>query len=476
MSTVSAAAEADAEADAAAVAKSNDSSAPNPTTTLTALDYVHPLFHTAVSVMGIGALALPFAASFLGFYVASVTIVIVCVTSYFTGIMMIQLQYTQPDNYIRSNGDTTFYARERTTYYSIGEAAFGEPWSNKYIAPFVACVYISSFIGSVIFVGQTLDSVQTTSSINERYFIVIAGVIIFITSSIPMELDGRSCVVSSIIGISSYLVFIVLLDYMCGEVISASNAEGAEGADVDYGRPLNYDGDARMSTLPFVVNIFNSVGIIATAYGGHSVLPEVHSSLRAELSNKQREQAMMVGFRISYVFIFVSYLVVMILGYAAFGSTVNGDLLLSVIDSNRFSYAIESAANWFTIFNVIAMTSLYNRCAWLSLDKRFLGDKYTERFAGRMIIRVSWCVVLTTVCVIMPFFSIFLGISGSIGFIPMTFIVPIVLHLKVNDNLGAREAMFWKVVAVFFALLAVMGTLSGFYLLVQAGIEGEMAF
>ena len=88
----------------------------------------------------------------------------------------------------------------------------------------------------------------------------------------------------------------------------------------------------------FVFGIFNAFGLVAFAFGGHCVMPDIQATIEAEHPGAAK-QIMQQGLLVAYTVCLVLYLAVAVFGYAAFGSTVSDFVIddLTQMSSNALS-------------------------------------------------------------------------------------------------------------------------------------------
>jgi len=288
--------------------------------------WLHAAYHSIVSFLDV---YLPYSFAYLGWVGGLVLFVVCTITSFYSGKLLIECQ------------DVT----KHKTYSSLGDGIIGEGWSMRWIRPFQGIVFITVLISTVIATGQFMTmidiDVDGNQNISNSSWYAIAGFMLLIISLAP-DIDKSWTV--SFLGTVATMVAVFMILVGCG--VSIGQVE-----DVTYGRPV---GDTRTELS---MGIMESFGILAFAYGGHSVIPDVHASLNHQDSKKSKK-AMMKAWWFSYFIIVPSYLLILCLSYAAFGSTTSAFLV------DDFDQYVSQKFRWIlyaiSLIHFFAQGALYN--------------------------------------------------------------------------------------------------------------------
>jgi amino acid permease len=399
------------------------------TADLTPRPWQHATYHSIASVLGVAAVAaLPYSMAYLGWAGGMILFATATATSFYSGQCLIDCQNT----------------RRHTTYSDLADDIMGDGWSLRWVRPFQGIVFATVAISTVIALGALMgimdEEVDGTKDISDSAWIAIAGLMLLIVSLAP-SIDKSWTV--SLVGTIATLVAVLLL------IVGSGLAIGKNADDVSFGRP---DGNSR----DYVVGVMESFGIVAFAYGGHSVIPDVHHSLGHPTESASRS-AMTKGWRTSYFVIAPSYLIVMCTAYAAFGSTASSLLiedLKPVISVGIFWVLYLSS-----IVNVLALGAIYNQAAFVFVEDLvimmgccsfseeehqqglFAGAEGRKHWFKKLAIRILYVGLGTFVGVAIPFFGDVAALSGAIGFTPCTFIYPLWLF---NRSTLGEKAPQWK--------------------------------
>jgi hypothetical protein len=194
------------------------------------------------------------------------------------------------------------------------------------------------------------------------------------------------------------------------------------------------------------------------------------------------------AWRCAYFIIAPSYLLVLCLSYAAFGSTASAFLVndISPYVSQNFLWAVFA----FSLINLFTLGAIYNQAAFIYIEDlvmifgpRCCGCTMTEEehsdglFSGegrkhwhkKLAIRIIYVGFGTFVSVALPFFGDFLALSGALGFTPCTFVYPFWIY---NASSLGQKAPAWKralnwFLALVFAGLGLCAAVGALYNIVQ---------
>jgi vesicular inhibitory amino acid transporter len=147
-----------------------------------------------------------------------------------------------------------------------------------------------------------------------------------------------------------------------------------------------------------------------------------------------------------------SYLVIALLGFAAFGVSVQSELLLSL--TLRLSKAAMYVVWVFVIIKTATEGAIYNQSAFY-ICGRILG--ISKRMYD-VLFRIIWVVVSTLVALYIPFFGDLTAITGALSVTPLTYIYPCLFWNIKHEG----EAPKWRIRFhyVFIAVWVTLGVLA----------------
>lgn len=154
-----------------------------------------------------------------------------------------------------------------------------------------------------------------------------------------------NCTVQSFI--SSRLVMFSILSY--STIAFAASLIKGKVHGVNYG--------LRSSTSPGIAfDIFNAMGTIGFAFAGHSVCLEIQATIPST-PEKPSTKPMWQGVVVAYLIVALCYFCVAIVGFWAFGNTVEDDVLMS-LDKPSWLIAL---ANFMVFLHVLGSYQVSSR-------------------------------------------------------------------------------------------------------------------
>lgn len=226
--------------------------------------------------------------------------------------------------------------------------------------------------------------------------------------------------------------------------IAAGGSIAAAVGDEDYANDSTNSTDistgSSSSTADNVFGIMNALGSVAFTFGGQAVVPEIQATLATP---PRSPLSMMKAIGASYIVVFFTYYSVGISGYAAFGSNVEPDILLSIkkpqilVDIADLMVVIHVAAG----YQVFAMP-LFDVFEGYVRSKM---NKMPRPVVLRLLVRSLFVFVTTFIAVLVPFFGDLMGLIASIGLMPVTFILPPLLWISSRKPTGIE---FWVNAAI----------------------------
>ena len=205
-------------------------------------------------------------------------------------------------------------------------------------------------------------------------------------------------------------------------------------------------------------------------------MPDVQASLHRD-NAEDSHGVMLKGLRAAYGAIFPSYLLITVIGYAAFGADVSAFLLdnLQLHVSEGFLIFIYVIV----IVNGLALGAVYVQACFTLIADVF---PFTERdrehdhnSEGRygwaqLLARFVYVALCTFFAAAIPFFGSLAALSGAICFTPLTFVYPFVFWTR-SKHLS-EEASRWEyglncTFSILFGLLGIGGAIGALYFIVE---------
>lgn len=123
----------------------------------------------------------------------------------------------------------------------------------------------------------------------------------------------------------------------------------AWGASIHKGVQPNVDYSYKSSsTVDAVFDFFSALGDVAFAYAGHNVVLEIQATIPST-PEKPSKGPMWNGVIVAYIVVALCYFPVALIGYWAFGNSVNDNILIT-LEKPKWLIAV---ANMFVVVHVI---------------------------------------------------------------------------------------------------------------------------
>jgi amino acid permease len=222
------------------------------------------------------------------------------------------------------------------------------------------------------------------------------AVVVFFLSLLP---DLSSAWQISFLGFVSAIV-IILFAAIVPIIVIASG----ENEDVTYGRPTGVD-----TNLDFIMGVFGAIGNFIFAWGYHVIMPDIQASLHDhDTADAHRDMTKATTFAYSISTPF--FIMISVLGYAAFGADVADDVL------DSFSGYVPDAALFalwlFIIFKVATEGSVFNQGAFTLIRDIFglaIEDDHVDHHPRNkkldFFCRFLWVAATTLVAIYLPLVS-----------------------------------------------------------------------
>ncbi|WJZ84767.1 hypothetical protein VitviT2T_004358 [Vitis vinifera] len=225
--------------------------------------------------------------------------------------------------------------------------------------------------------------------------------------------------------------------------------------------------------------MFTALGDIAIAYSYSPVLIEVQDTLS---SSKPEIKVMKKANMISVAATTVFYMMCGCLGYAAFGNSAPGNMLIGFGFYEPF-WLID-LANIFIVLHLVGAYQVMAQpvfCEVESLCRRkwpkseFVNREYPIKIGRRnlnfsinlfrLVWRTMYVVVATGLALALPFFNDLLALIGAVSFWPLTVYFPITMYIsrkKINRaTIRWFMLQFVNLLSLLIALAAACGSIEG---------------
>lgn len=303
-------------------------------------------------------------------------------------------------------------------------------------------------MGFILLGGKALKEINlafSDSALRLQYFIVITGGAYFIFSFVVPNMSAmRIWLGASAILTFSYIGFLLVI--LIKDGIRTKNQDyQVEGSKSD--------------------KVFNALGAVSAIIVSNTsgMLLEIQSTLRKPAVKNMRNALFL-----QYTVGLMVYYGVCIVGYWAYGTDVS-EYLPNQLSGPKWVKVIINAAVF--LQNIISQ-HMFIQPVLETLDTKFLKTEESIYSKGniqrRFFLRVFVFTGNTLVTAAIPFMGDFINLLGSFTLVPLTFIFPSMIFLKVKWKTAraAKKAWHWTVIFVF-CIVAVATTASAIWLIVK---------
>ncbi|CAN1743800.1 Probable GABA transporter 2 [Linum perenne] len=216
-----------------------------------------------------------------------------------------------------------------------------------------------------------------------------------------------------------------------------------------------------------VFSAFTSLSIIAAIFG-NGILPEIQATLAPPATGK-----MLKGLVMCYSVILVTFYSVSISGYFVFGNKSSSNIIQNFIPDQGPALAptwVLGGATLCVLFQLLAIglvnnqftLQVYSQVAFEVMEKKSAdpskGMFSIRNLIPRIILRSLYMAACGFVAAMLPFFGDINGIVGAIGFIPLDFILPMLLY-NITFKPSKSSSTYWinMIIMVVFTGVGLLG-------------------
>ncbi|KAJ0088645.1 hypothetical protein Patl1_31841 [Pistacia atlantica] len=373
-------------------------------------------FYAGINVLcGVGLLAAPFAVKEGGWLSLSL-ILLFAVIACDTGILLQKCLDSSPG---------------LRTYPDIGQAAFGKP-GRQMIAIILYMELYAACVEYTIMMGDNLSSLFPNTNM------YIAG----------MHLNSNQlfAITSTLIILPTvWLRNLSLLAYISvGGVLTT----GLVMLCLVWIGVVDNVGFHRTGTALDLANLPVSVGIYGFCYAGHSVFPNIYSSM------KEPSQFPWVLI-ISFFFGWVLNTGIAVSGYLMFGDSVKSQFTLNMPKQ----LVASKVSLWTTVVIPMTKYALTLTPVALSLEE-LIPSAQLQTYSVSIVIRTILVISTLVVALTVPFFASLMSLVGSFLTMLVTLIFPCVCYLSI---LKGRLSKLKIAVCLFYITIGVVCAYAGTY-------------
>ncbi|CAL0306780.1 unnamed protein product [Lupinus luteus] len=224
----------------------------------------------------------------------------------------------------------------------------------------------------------------------------------------------------------------------------------------------NKDFDVSGSQVSKVFNAFGAISAVIVS-NTSGLLPEIQSTLRKPPVKNMRK-ALYSQYTVGVLF----YYGVTIMGYWAYGSMVSAYLPQNLSGPRWINVLINAVV----FLQSITSQHMFVAPIHEALDTKFLdiskGMHSGENLKRLFLLRAIFFSGNTLVSAAFPFMGDFVNLSGSFSLVPLTFMFPSMVFIKVKGKTARIEKKAWHWFTIIFSsLLTIATTISAFRLIVD---------
>ncbi|KAK8520948.1 hypothetical protein V6N12_004870 [Hibiscus sabdariffa] len=399
----------------------------------------HAGFHLTTAIVGPTILTLPYAFRGLGWILGfSCLTGMGCVTFYSYYLMSLVLDHCEKDG------------RRHIRFRELAADVLGSGWMFYFVIFIQTAMNIGVGIGSILLAGECLQimysNLSPNGSLKLYVFIAMVTAVMVVLSQMPSFHSLRHLNFASLILSLAYTFLVV------GACIHAGLSKNSP--------PRDYSLESKSSARTF--SAFTSISIIAASFG-NGILPEIQATLAPPATGK-----MFKGLVLCYSVILVTFYTASASGYWAFGNKSNSNILKSLMPDDGPALAppiVIALAVLFILLQLFAIGLVYSQVAYEIMEQQSAdvnqGMFSKRNLIPRLILRTLYNIFCGFMAALLPFFGDINGVIGAIGFIPLDFVLPMLLYNMTYKR--SKSPFTYRInlfIMVVFTGVGIMGTFS----------------
>ncbi|KAG6397115.1 hypothetical protein SASPL_143279 [Salvia splendens] len=340
--------------------------------------------------------------------------------------------------------------RRHIRFRELAADVFGSGWMFYFVILIQTAINTGISIGAILLSGECLKIMYTElapdGSLKLYHFIAMVTVVMILLSQFPSFHSLRHINLGSLFLSLGYTFLVV------GACIYAGTSKNAP--------PRDYSLESSESSKLF--SAFTSISIIAAIFG-NGILPEIQATLAPPATGK-----MVKGLIMCYTVIFFTFYSAAASGYWVFGNKSNSNILKSLMPDEGPALApvwVLGLAIIFVLLQLFAIGLVYSQVAYEMMEAKSAdvrqGIFSSRNLIPRVILRSLYVIVCGFFAAMLPFFGDISAVVGAIGFIPLDFVLPMLLYNMTHKPTKASAA-FWinNGIIVVFTGVGLLGAFS----------------
>ncbi|XP_030454152.1 probable GABA transporter 2 [Syzygium oleosum] len=369
-------------------------------------EWWHAGFHLTTAIVGPTILTLPYAFRGLGWGLGFLCLTAMGVVTFYSYLLMSKvLEHCEKEG------------RRHIRFRELAADVLGSGWMFYFVIFIQTAINTGIGIGAILLAGECLQIMYSNLSPNGSLklyeFIAMVTAVMIVLSQLPTFHSLRHINLGSLFLSLGYTFLVV------GACVHAGLSKNAP--------PRDYALESSESARIF--SAFTSISIIAAIYG-NGILPEIQATLAPPVTGK-----MVKGLLMCYAVIFVTFYSAAVSGYWVFGNKSNSNILKSLLPDDGPALAptwVLGLGVVFVLLQLFAIGLVYSQVAYEIMESQSADVKEgifsMRNLIPRIILRTLYVVFCGFMAAMLPFFGDINGVVGAIGFIPLDFVLPMVLY------------------------------------------------
>ncbi|CAK8579316.1 unnamed protein product [Lathyrus sativus] len=370
----------------------------------------HAGFHLTTAIVGPTILTLPYAFRGLGWGIGMLCLTVMGVVTFYSYCLMSKVL-----DHCENAG------RRHIRFRELAADVLGSGWMFYFVIFIQTAINTGVGVGAILLAGECLQIVYSNiapnGSLKLYHFIAMVTVVMIVLSQLPTFHSLRHINLCSLFLSLGYTFLVV------GACIHAGTSKNAP--------PRDYSLEPKKSSRAF--SAFTAISIIAAIFG-NGILPEIQATLAPPATGK-----MIKGLTLCYAVILVTFYSAAVSGYWVFGNKSNSNILKSLLPDEGPSLAptwILGLAVIFVLLQLFAIGLVYSQVAYEIMENKSADVKqgmFSKRnLLPRLILRTIYMIFCGFIAAMLPFFGDINGVVGAVGFIPLDFVLPMILYNKTH--------------------------------------------
>ncbi|CAL5032768.1 unnamed protein product [Urochloa decumbens] len=363
-------------------------------------------FHMTTATLGPASLSLPYALRGLGWALGLAALTAVAAVTFYAYFLVSRVL-----DHCEAAG------RRHARFRDLAADVLGSRWATSLVVTVQVAINVGISIGSILLAADCLELTYSrhapNGSLKLYHFVIMVALVLAVLSQLPSLHSLRHINVGSLV-VSIGYTMLVSAACICAGLSSDAPAK-------DYS--LSTSRSERTFTA------FLSISILTSVFG-NSILPEIQATLAPPAGGKMAKALVL-----SYSVFFLAFYFPAIAGYWAFGNQVRSNVMQSLLPADTGS---SLAPAWMLglavvliLLQLIAIALVYLQVTYEMIERKlFAGSKVGRRslLAPRVALRAAYVAALAFVAAMLPFFGEIQGVVGSVGYIPLDVVIPVVMY------------------------------------------------